>query len=106
MFKEITVRRISAGSLFKLAGLGLVLTLVPFTTFMGVFALFGAHTVNWNGQAITGVAGLVSSPFIGLFIAGCFTLLLGGCMALGLWLYSLFRPITVLAKIGDASDNA
>jgi hypothetical protein len=35
MFKEITVQRISAGSLFKLAGLGLLLTLVPFTMLMG-----------------------------------------------------------------------
>lgn len=105
MFKETTVQRIAAGSLFKLIGLGLVCTFVPLTTIMGVFSLFGAQIVKLNGQAVTGITGLLSSPFIGLFIAGIFTLLIGGCIVLGLWIYSLFRPITVLAKFPDTSAN-
>ena len=99
MFKEITVLRISAGTLFKLAGLGLVLTLVPFALLMGCFAFFGASTVIWNQQPVTGVTGFVVSPFMGLLLAAIFTMLLGSCMTLGLWLYSRFRPITLLVKV-------
>jgi len=102
MFREITVRRLSAGTIFKLVGLGLALTLIPFTLVMGVLAFFGASTVSWNQQPLTGWTGLVASPFIGAFLAVCFTMLLGCCMAFGLWAYSWFRPVTLLAK----SDNS
>ncbi len=106
MFKEITIRRISAGTLFKLTGLGLSLSIVPFALLMGVFALFGVPTVNWNGQPLTGMAGLIASPFIGLFITGIFTMLLGACMAFGLFLYSLARPISLLIKAVDNEVDA
>lgn len=106
MFKEITVLRISAGTLFKLVGLGLTLTLVPFTLLMGVFALFGASTISWNQQPVTGVSGLLASPFIGFFLAAMFTMFLGACMTLGLWLYSKFRPLTLLVKVADNEVGA
>ena len=106
MFKEISVQRVSAGSLFKLAGLGLAFTLVPFSILMGCFSFFGASTITWNNQPLTGVSGLVASPFIGLFLAGLFTIFLGACMTLGLWLYSFFRPITILAKLAEPEGHA
>lgn len=99
MFKEIFVARISAGSLFKLAGVGLFFTLVPFTLIMGCFAFFGASTVHWNQQPLTGFTGLIASPFIGMFLAAMFTMLLGSCMVLGLWIYSQFRILTLLVKV-------
>ncbi|NWJ41376.1 MAG: hypothetical protein HXX12_10440 [Geothrix sp.] len=98
MFREITIQRLSAGSLFKLSAIGLFTTLIPFSILMGFGALFGASTVTWNQQAITGVAGLIASPFIGAFIALIFTMFLGCSMAFGLWLFSQFRPLTLLVK--------
>jgi hypothetical protein len=106
VFKEITVQRISAGTLFKLAGLGLAFTLIPFSTLMGCFALFGASTVTWNQQPLTGVAGLLASPFIGIFLAGLFTIFLGSCMSIGLWLYSGFRPLTLRVKVSGTDRMA
>jgi hypothetical protein len=99
MFKEIKVQRVAMGTLFKLVGLGFVCTLVPFALLMGCFALFGASTVSWNQQPVTGVAGLIASPFIGLMLTAILTALSGSCMSLGLWLYSRFRPLTLLVKI-------
>jgi hypothetical protein len=106
MFTEITVQRLSAGTIFKLAGLGLVITLIPFTFVMGVLAFFGASTVNWNQQQLTGWTGLIASPFIGMFLAALFTMFLGCCMAFGLWLYSKFRPLTLLAKVANSKAGA
>ena len=106
MFTEITVQRLSAGTIFKLSGLGLAITLIPFTFAMGVFAFFGASTINWNQQQLTGWTGLLASPFIGAFLAAMFTMLLGCCMAFGLWLYSKFRPLTLLAKVAKSTASA
>jgi ABC-type spermidine/putrescine transport system permease subunit II len=106
MFKEITVQRLSAGTLFKLAGVGLAITLISFSSVMGIFAFFGASTVTWNHQQLTGWSGLIASPFIGAFVAVLFTGILGCCMAFGLWLYSKFRPLKLLAKVGGSTDGA
>lgn len=105
MFNEITVRRLSAGSTFKLVAIGLLATFVPFSTLMGCFAFFGADTLTWNKEQIHGITGLLVSPFIGLFIALLFTLFAGSAMAFGLWLYSKFRPLTLLVKQNDAGAN-
>ncbi|HLO66298.1 MAG TPA: hypothetical protein VK188_04725 [Holophaga sp.] len=106
MFREITVQRLTAGSIFKLAAIGMFGFLVPFSLLMGVGALFGASTVTWNQQPITGLAGLAASPFIGAFVAAIFTLLLGAFMALGLGLFSLVRPLTLLVKELPAEEEA
>ena len=106
MFTEITVQRLSAGTLFKLAGLGLAISLVPFTLVLGVFAFFGASTVTWDQRQLTGWTGLIVSPFIGAFLAALFTMFLGCCMTLGLWLYSKFQPLTLLAKVSQSTAGA
>ena len=86
MYQDLQIRAIAAGTVFKLAFVGLVVSLVPLTTAAGIFSLFGASTLTWNQKPLTGVSGLLASPFIGLFIAAVFTMLVGGLMALGLWL--------------------
>lgn len=105
MFKEITIQRISVGTLFKLVGFGLALTLMPFSILMGCLAMFGASTVGWNQQPVTGFAGLLAAPLIGLCLTIIFTILIGSCMALGLWLYSRFRPITLQVKVTNSQTG-
>lgn len=94
--RVVTIRRLGTGSVFRLVAIGCFCSLVPFATLMGVFALFGFHTVTWNHEPLTGIGGLLASPFIGLVIAAGFTLFFGLCLSLGLWLYSRFRPLTIL----------
>lgn len=103
MFQEIAVQRLSAGSIFKLVAIGTSVTFIPFSVLMGCFALFGANTVTWNNESIHGITGLLASPFIGIFISLIFTLFLGSFIALGLWVFSKFRPITLLVKQNNAS---
>lgn len=98
MYREISIQRLSAGSIFKLVAIGLFGTIIPFSALMGIPALFGAQTVTWNRTAITGLAGLLASPFIGAFLALLLTIFLGCSMAFGLWVYSKFRPLALLVK--------
>jgi hypothetical protein len=98
MFREISVDRLSAGTVFKLVATGLACSVIPFSVLMGVLSLFGASTVTWNQQTVTGVYGLIASPFIGLVLVLVLTMFLGSCVAFGLWLFSKFRPTTLLIK--------
>ena len=92
---ETRVTRLTAGTVFRLVGVGLVCSMVPFSLLMGVFALFGAETVEWDGKPITGINGLLLSPAIGLFISAIFTLIMGTAIAIGLWIYSFFSPLEI-----------
>ena len=89
MFQEINVRRLSAGSIYKIVWFGTVFSFVPFGFVMGVCALFGANTVHWNKAPITGAMGLLLGPFLGLFIAVVFTVIFGTVCALGMWVFSM-----------------
>ncbi len=93
--RTLTVRRIRTGSVFRIVAAGAFFSIVPFAALMGGFALFGFHTVTWNHEPITGIAGLIASPFIGAFVAAIFAGLFGLLLAFGLWLYSKLRPLTI-----------
>ena len=93
--RTLSIRRLGTGSVFRLAAIGFSCSLIPFALLMGMFALFGYHTVSWNQQPVTGVKGLLASPFIGLFLAVLFTAVMGAFLSLGLWIYSKIRPLTL-----------
>lgn len=93
--KSLTVRKLSTGSIYKLTLLGLVFGFVPLFLLMGVLAAFGMADMTWNEQPVTGFPALLVGPLMGVLLALMFTALIGSVMALGLWIFSLFRPITV-----------
>jgi len=105
MFREITVHRLSAGTVFKLVATGLACTIIPFSVLMGFLSLFGASTVTWNQQTVTGVYGLIASPFIGLVVVLFLTMFLGSCVTFGLWMFSKLRPMTLLVKDVESSGQ-
>lgn len=98
MFTTLTVRRLGVGTVYKLWFIGMLASMLPLGLLFGVLAAFGYNTVTWNGEPLYGVAGLVSGPLMGLFLAVRFTLLLGSAAALGLWLYSKLRPSSRLTE--------
>lgn len=101
MSREITTSGLTLGSVYKLVGVSMLFSLVPFSLLMGLCALAGYGTVTWNGRPLTGIAGLIASPFIGLFIAVMFTALWGSLVALGLKLYAVVvGPLTFRLKDG------
>lgn len=106
MFREVSVRRLSAGTVFKLVAIGLACSVIPFSLLMGFLSLFGASTVTWNRQTVTGVYGLIVSPFIGLVLVAFLTMVLGSCVAFGLWIFSKIRPVTLLVKQDAAAARA
>ncbi len=104
MQKSIIIKRFTAGSLFKIVAIGCSISLIGFAVLMGFFALLGAHTVHWNRESLTGIAGLIASPFIGLFLAALFTVFGWLGFALSFWLFSLFGRLRV-DYIADESSS-
>lgn len=51
---------------------GLAASLVPLGILFGISAASGFDTVHWNGEALHGVAGLVTGPLLGLLSADFF----------------------------------
>lgn len=95
--RTLQIRRLSTGSVFKLIAVGTLCSIVPFGILMGVLAQFGFKTLTWNHEQLFGVKALLMGPVIGALISGVMTLILGGLVAFGLWLYSRFRPMGLKA---------
>jgi hypothetical protein len=106
MFETITVARLSTWTVFKLVGIGLTLGMTVTFMVAGVLSLFGLVRLTYLGIVLPDAVGLMLSPLIAVTLAAGFTLGLGSCIALGLWLYSWLRPITLVVKVADAPTQA
>ena len=95
---EVSAKNISKKSLFKLLFQSIGYGLIVFSFLMGIFSLFGFETVKWNGEAITGISGLISSIPIGLFLGLLFTCFMWLLGVLGLWVNSFFNGVTITFK--------
>lgn len=89
----LIVQRLRAGSLFKILFIGNAVFFISFCTLMGILGLFGIETMKWNNHPLFGVAGLVASPFIGVFLTLFISTFLWVSTFIGLFVYSKFKFI-------------
>ena len=107
MYKTLVVQRVTAGTVYRLLAVGGVCFFVPVGLFFGVLASFGAHLVHVNGAAVTGPAALLVGPLIGLGMAAFLAIGGGTACVIGLWLFSRFRPLKLVAKeLGSGQPTA
>jgi hypothetical protein len=90
--KALSVARVAKRTVWKLLTSALFPFMIMFSVINGVFALFGADTIQWNGQPIKGFAGLIASPFIGAFAAGMLCIFGWLVITIGLWLHRFVSP--------------
>lgn len=106
MVREMTVRRLAAGTVYKIVAIGLACSIIPLSLLTGALAMFGVSTVMLNHRTVTGIAALFLTPLAGAMMVLMLTLLLGSGMALGLWLFSKFRPLTLMViDPGEPADG-
>jgi hypothetical protein len=91
----VQVVRLSAGTVYKVAFIGSVFSLLLLCAVFGVLALFGFNTVSWNGAQVYGFWGLVTGLLLGGFFCLFVPAFFGSACAFGLWLYSKFERIHV-----------
>ena len=93
MYKSLTIQQLTTATVFKLVAIGSLFSCVPVFFVMSLLSAMGNSTMQWNGQALTGIRALLLSPFIGLVVAFMTTVFVGTLLALGLWIFSLIRPV-------------
>jgi hypothetical protein len=98
MFTRLTLTRFDFYSLCKLLFTGFVCFFVPFGLIVGVLAVFGLNTVTWNQQSVHGLAGLAAGLGMGIVFTLMLTVFAGIPCAIGLWLYSKFKPLSIWGK--------
>lgn len=90
---QIEAKKISKASLFRLITLGLGCGFFVFFTLCGVASIFGAETVSWNGESVTGVMGLVAALLMWPIFSLFFSLFIWLVSIFGLWVYSFFGTL-------------
>ena len=93
--QSVQVAKVSAGTVYRLVGVGSLCGFVSLGILFGALGSMGLATVTWNRQPVTGLPALYTGPFIGLIVAMAITAFVGSAIAFGLWLYAMFRPITI-----------
>ena len=91
----IRLRRIKAGSLFKLIFLATAAVFVPLMTFFGILAFLGMEVVMVSGEHVTGVMGLVWALLIAPVFSLLFSVFAWVWAYIGLRIWGHFRPITL-----------
>ena len=104
---KIRIKHLKGISLFKLISIGNIIFFIPFSIVTGIFNYFGIGkaTITWKGQPLTGIAGLVASPFLGLFLAVIISAFLWVAIFVGLLIYTKFRPLELEFVPFSQADN-
>jgi len=105
MDNAITVKRLRSGTVFKLLLIGNLVFFLPLSLLSGVLSMFGASTIIWNDQVVTGLPALLVSPLSGALFALVVSVLGWVSVFIGLWIYSAFRPLELefIPLIGEKS---
>ena len=91
--QRIHLRRIKAGSLFKLVFVATATVFVPAILFLGVLALCGANTVVISGRYVTGVKGLLAAVLLTPLFTVLFSLFAWFVVYMGIRSWGHFRAI-------------
>lgn len=91
--RYLTVSKLSTATIYKLVVVGLLCSLIPLFMLMGVLSVLGWGSMQWGGQPVQGWTGLLSVPLMAVALALGLTAAGGTLLALGLWVFSWFRPI-------------
>ena len=95
----LELKSITLGSLFKIILTGLMVSLVPFFTALGILAAFGLPTLSYAGVAVTGAQALIMGPLEGVIFALLFSVLTSPFVSIGFWLLNKFTDITLSVKV-------
>ena len=103
--QQIKFKRISTGSIFKIIFVGSWIGSVPIFLVFGLLGAIGFEFVSWNDQYIVGLKSLFVTPIVGLFIATIFGALVGSMASLGLWIYSMQKPLSLFCTVVSEEEG-
>ncbi len=93
--RVLPVRGFGAGTLLRLTLLGASFSIGLVILACGVAALFGAEVMHFEGDHVTGWAGLGLALIMAPVFSGLIALPAWAGLALGVWVVTRFRPLAV-----------
>lgn len=102
--EQVEVKKISAGTMYKLFAIGLTVGFLPLFLLFGILGAFGTEVLIWNDQPVTGIKAIFVGPFMAVFMSLIFTALIGSICAFGLWVFSFFKPLKIEFTINEVSQ--
>lgn len=102
--EQVEVKKVSAGTVYKLFAVGLTVGFLPLFFLFGVLGALGMETLTWNEQPVTGIKAIFVGPLMAVFMSLIFTALLGSICALGLWIFSFFKPLKIEFTLNDKAQ--
>ena len=103
---KIRAKKLKKKSLFKLILVSFSVPMGFFFLLCGIASIFGAETVKWNEQSITGIKGFVAALLMYPVFILFFTAFSWIGAAIGLWMYSWFRKIELEFVDGELIESA
>jgi hypothetical protein len=99
--ETVRVKKISAGTVFKLIATGLTFGFLPLFIIFSVMGAFGLEVLTWNEEPVIGVKAIFMGPLMALFMSAMFTLVIGSITVFGLWLFSFIKPLNIEFVLTD-----
>lgn len=93
--KSIIVQKLRTSTVYKLVAVGSVFGFLPLFVVLGILGSMGFSTLTWNNQPVTGFRSIIAGPLIGVVFTLMSIAVFGSAVALGLWIYSKFRPMSL-----------
>jgi hypothetical protein len=92
---RIRIRRIKAGSLFRLLTAAAYSVCVPWFVLLGILALFGLQTIYLNGRPIYGIEGLIAAFVMALIFSVIASIIGWVVFYVVILIWGHFMPITI-----------
>jgi hypothetical protein len=92
---KIQARKLTKKSLFKLILISYSIPFFLFFLLCGIASIFGAETVKWNKEPITGIMGLFAALLMYPIFCLVFSCFAWVASAFGLWVYSKFKKLDI-----------
>lgn len=93
--RTIEIRKITAGTVYKLVSVGMLFAALPFGLLAGIMGAFGYDVVSLNGKYVYGITAFITAPVLACLISQVFTVFFGAFICLGLWVFSRFKRMNI-----------
>ena len=93
--RTIEIRKITAGTVYKLVSVGMLFAALPVGLPMGIMGAFGYDVILLNGEYVYGITAFITAPVLACLMSQVFTLFFGTFICLGLWIYSRIKRMNI-----------
>ena len=105
MRHTVICKGLTGANLFKLLFVGYLFSLGPLSIIIGIFSFFDMGTITLGSTQYTGVQGFFASFVLAIVFPIGMSIIKWIFSVFGTWLYTRFKPITIIYKPTHNKQN-